>query len=175
MDSCAPVPPPPTSGRKSPPDKVRTYQGAASCVHPGQDAEATEELGQHRDDLRALYPAGLGRMDITSLREFFIRDVLVYEIAHHVDQRPYTTTKERECFAEAFALEHGSGTTRLAAFENFAATMIQVSEVQKARSAEARVIGREKSELPGHANGASHMNQNATHPVDYLAPEKIDL
>ena len=52
------------------------------------------------------YPAGQGTC-LTWLRDFFIRDVLVHEIGHHVDQRRYTTTKERERFAEAFAKEYG--------------------------------------------------------------------
>jgi hypothetical protein len=53
------------------------------------------------------YPAGQKGTCLTSLHDFFIRDVLVHEVGHHVDQRRSSTTKERERFAEAFAREHG--------------------------------------------------------------------
>lgn len=52
------------------------------------------------------YPADQSTC-LTRLRDFFIRDVLVHEIGHHVDQRRNCTTKERERFADAFAREHG--------------------------------------------------------------------
>jgi len=50
-------------------------------------------------------PAGSGRYSLTESRTFFISDVLVHEIGHHVDKR-HTTTKERERFAEAFAKQN---------------------------------------------------------------------
>ena len=52
------------------------------------------------------YPSEGRRLNPTQLRTYFIRNVLVHEIGHHVDQH-YTTTKERERFAEAFAKEYG--------------------------------------------------------------------
>lgn len=53
------------------------------------------------------YPSDGRRFNPTQLRVYFIRNVLVHEIGHHVDQRHDTTRKERERFAEAFAKEYG--------------------------------------------------------------------
>ena len=50
------------------------------------------------------YP--FGRADLNWLNRFYIRDVLMHEIGHHVDQF-YTTTQKRERFAEQFARKHG--------------------------------------------------------------------
>ncbi len=53
------------------------------------------------------FPFGAGNVNLTTLHSFYLRDVLVHEIGHHVDERRFTTKKERERFAEAFAREHG--------------------------------------------------------------------
>ncbi len=53
------------------------------------------------------YPSGLGQWNPTDLRAFYVCDLLVHEIGHHVDQRPYSTKNEREKFAEAFARYYG--------------------------------------------------------------------
>jgi len=50
------------------------------------------------------YP--FGRADLVWLRRFYVRDVLMHEIGHHVDSRN-TTRKDRERFAEEFAKKHG--------------------------------------------------------------------
>ena len=53
------------------------------------------------------FPQKAPRGELARLRAFFLHDVLVHEIGHHVDQRRYSTTKEREQFAEQFVREHG--------------------------------------------------------------------
>lgn len=50
------------------------------------------------------YP--FGRAELTSLRRFYIRNVLMHEIGHHVDTQNLTR-KDRERFAEQFARMHG--------------------------------------------------------------------
>lgn len=50
------------------------------------------------------YPFGWA--DLDSLRRFYLRNVLMHEIGHHVDSRN-VTLKDRERFAENFALKHG--------------------------------------------------------------------
>lgn len=45
--------------------------------------------------------------DLNALPTFYLQDVLMHEIGHHVDGRPNTTKKERESFADWFAAEHG--------------------------------------------------------------------
>lgn len=42
-----------------------------------------------------------------SMKTFYLKDVLIHEVGHHVDQRPYTTQKESEIFANAFAIKYG--------------------------------------------------------------------
>lgn len=49
------------------------------------------------------------RRCLTRLQVMFLNDVLIHEVGHHVDQRPYTTTKEKEKFADAFAIKYGLG------------------------------------------------------------------
>jgi hypothetical protein len=50
------------------------------------------------------YP--FGRTDLDSLRRFYLRDVLMHEIGHHLDTQN-VTREARERFAERFALKHG--------------------------------------------------------------------
>ncbi len=50
------------------------------------------------------YP--FGRAELTSLRRFYLRDVLMHEIGHHLDNRN-VTRQDRERFAEQFARKHG--------------------------------------------------------------------
>jgi hypothetical protein len=50
------------------------------------------------------YP--FGRANLTWLRRFYIRDVLMHEIGHHVDELN-TTRAKRERFADRFAEVHG--------------------------------------------------------------------
>jgi hypothetical protein len=49
-----------------------------------------------------------------ALRDFFLNNVLIHELGHVLDQRN-TTVKDRERYAEWFALEHGYKPTRRAA------------------------------------------------------------
>jgi hypothetical protein len=42
-----------------------------------------------------------------SLRDFYLRDVFVHEIGHHVDKRYSKSLKKQEGFAEWFATEYG--------------------------------------------------------------------
>ena len=46
------------------------------------------------------------RAELVSLRRFYLRNVLMHEIGHHLDTRnlPY---KDRELFAQRFARDHG--------------------------------------------------------------------
>jgi hypothetical protein len=46
------------------------------------------------------------RVDLVWLRRFYVRDVLMHEIGHHVD-RWSSTPEERERFANQFAKTHG--------------------------------------------------------------------
>jgi hypothetical protein len=50
------------------------------------------------------YP--FGQAELISLRRFYLRDVLMHEIGHHLDTRN-VTRKDRERFAEQFAKIHG--------------------------------------------------------------------
>lgn len=50
------------------------------------------------------YP--FGRADLTWLQRFYLRDVLMHEIGHHLDSRNITH-EDRERFAEQFAERHG--------------------------------------------------------------------
>jgi hypothetical protein len=50
------------------------------------------------------YP--FGRADLVWLRRFYLRNVLMHEIGHHLDSRNITR-KDRERFAEQFAERHG--------------------------------------------------------------------
>jgi hypothetical protein len=44
----------------------------------------------------------LGRWDLDSLRQFYLDDVLVHEVAHHVDRDRVAPTDTREGFANSF-------------------------------------------------------------------------
>ena len=50
------------------------------------------------------YP--FGWTDLDTLRRFYLRDVLMHEMGHHVDSQN-VTKKARERFAEWFASKHG--------------------------------------------------------------------
>lgn len=50
------------------------------------------------------YP--FGRSELISLRRFYLRNVLMHEIGHHLDTRNLER-KDRERFAEQFARTHG--------------------------------------------------------------------
>jgi hypothetical protein len=50
------------------------------------------------------YP--FGRAELNSLRRFYLRNVLMHELGHHVDTRN-STKKDREKFAEAFVRKNG--------------------------------------------------------------------
>jgi hypothetical protein len=47
-----------------------------------------------------------GRADLNWIHRFYLRNVLMHEVGHHVDLRN-KTTKDREQFAERFARTHG--------------------------------------------------------------------
>lgn len=50
------------------------------------------------------YPFDLAsRWNLDALRDFYIDDVLVHEVAHHNDRRPGTSRKKREGFANSVA------------------------------------------------------------------------
>jgi hypothetical protein len=53
-----------------------------------------------------LHAFPFGRADLVWLRRFYLRDVLMHEIGHHVD-RSNIARKDRERFAEEFARIHG--------------------------------------------------------------------
>ena len=53
-----------------------------------------------------LHPCPQGRADLDWLRRFYLRDVLMHELGHHLDLQN-TTRKDRERFAEEFAQKHG--------------------------------------------------------------------
>ena len=48
-----------------------------------------------------------------AIRDFYLNNVLIHELGHILDNRN-TNTKDRERFAEWFALEHGYKATRRA-------------------------------------------------------------
>jgi len=53
------------------------------------------------------YPFDLAsRWNLDSLRDFYLEDVLVHEVAHHIDRRPGESRKKREGFANSFAERH---------------------------------------------------------------------
>jgi hypothetical protein len=53
-----------------------------------------------------LHAFPFGRADLNWVHRFYLRDVLMHEIGHHVDSRN-TTRKDREQFAQRFARTHG--------------------------------------------------------------------
>jgi hypothetical protein len=57
--------------------------------------------------LHAYPSSGWRASNLSNMRAFFLRHVLVHEIGHHVDTRVGVTTKERERFANNFARQHG--------------------------------------------------------------------
>lgn len=49
------------------------------------------------------YPFDLAcRENLDSLRDFYLDDALVHEVAHHIDRRPGESRKKREGFANSF-------------------------------------------------------------------------
>jgi len=58
------------------------------------------EVGQTTDGLRV-------RFDGQAIRRFYIRDVLMHEIGHHVDRYWMKPNRKKEGFAEWFATEFG--------------------------------------------------------------------
>jgi hypothetical protein len=53
-----------------------------------------------------LHAYAFGRAELVSLRRFYLRDVLMHEIGHHLDLKNITR-KDRKRFATQFAKEHG--------------------------------------------------------------------
>jgi hypothetical protein len=53
-----------------------------------------------------LHASPYRRVNLDWLRRFYVRNVLMHELGHHVDVTN-TTTRERERFAEHFAKAHG--------------------------------------------------------------------
>jgi len=53
------------------------------------------------------HPFELGHFNLDSLREFFLDDVLIHEIAHHIDRKRDTNKATKEGFAYAFAQRKG--------------------------------------------------------------------
>ena len=45
--------------------------------------------------------------DEISLKRFYLEDVLMHEIGHHVDKHNHSTRSEKENFAKWFATEYG--------------------------------------------------------------------
>ena len=77
----------------------RTAQTTASldCIH--RDAPFDSSHRRHH-----AYP--FGRAELISLRRFYLRNVLMHEVGHHLDTGNLTR-KDRERFAEQFAERHG--------------------------------------------------------------------
>jgi hypothetical protein len=67
---------------------------------------ATTFYGHYWRSCVFLHAYPFGRADLVWLRRFYLRDVLMHEIGHHLDSRN-TTHKDRERYAEQFAEKHG--------------------------------------------------------------------
>jgi hypothetical protein len=67
---------------------------------------ATTFYGHYWRNCVFLHAYPFGRAELTSLRRFYLRDVLMHEIGHHLDTRNLAL-KDRERFAEQFARTHG--------------------------------------------------------------------
>lgn len=66
----------------------------------------TSFLGHYYNRCVFLHAYPFGRSDLHSLRRFFLRDVLMHEIGHHVDTWN-ESYEDREKFAEDFAQKYG--------------------------------------------------------------------
>ena len=67
---------------------------------------ATTVYGTYWRDCVFLHAYPFGRAELISLRRFYVRNVLMHEIGHHLDTRNLAR-KDRERFAEQFARIHG--------------------------------------------------------------------
>jgi hypothetical protein len=67
---------------------------------------ATTFYGHYWNRCVFLHACPFGRAELTSLRRFYLRNVLMHEIGHHLDTQNLTR-KDRERFAEQFANTHG--------------------------------------------------------------------
>jgi hypothetical protein len=67
---------------------------------------ATTFYGRYWKNCVFLHAYPFGRAELVSLRRFYVRNVLMHEIGHHLDARN-VTQKDREQFAEQFAKKHG--------------------------------------------------------------------
>jgi hypothetical protein len=67
---------------------------------------ATSFYGHDWNSCVFLHAYPFGWADLDSLRRFYLRDVLMHEIGHHLDLHN-VTRKDRERFAEQFARKHG--------------------------------------------------------------------
>jgi len=68
--------------------------------------KATSYCGHYWRDCVFLHAYPFGRSDLNWLRRFYLRDVLMHEIGHHVDSHN-VTREARERFADQFASKHG--------------------------------------------------------------------
>lgn len=53
-----------------------------------------------------LHAFPFGRSNLDTIRRYYLRNVLMHEVGHHVDTWNFTTQK-REQFADQFAIKHG--------------------------------------------------------------------
>ena len=67
---------------------------------------ATTFYGHYWRKCVFLHAYPFGRSELVSLRRFYLRNVLMHEIGHHLDTRNITR-KDREKFANQFASTHG--------------------------------------------------------------------
>ncbi len=68
--------------------------------------KTTWYYGHYWNDCVFLHAYPFGRANLDWLRRFYLRDVLMHEIGHHMDSHNITK-KARERFAEWFASKHG--------------------------------------------------------------------
>lgn len=67
---------------------------------------ATAFFGHYWRSCVYLHAYPYGQADLVWLRRFYLRDVLMHEIGHHMDSRN-VSKKDREHFAEEFARKNG--------------------------------------------------------------------
>ncbi len=67
---------------------------------------ATTFYGHYWKSCVFLHAYPFGRVELVSLRRFYLRDVLMHEIGHHLDSKNLSRA-DREQFAEQFAKPHG--------------------------------------------------------------------
>jgi len=67
---------------------------------------STAFYGHYWRECVFLHAYPFGRADLNWLHRFYLRDVLMHEIGHHLDERN-TSRKDRERFAERFAKAFG--------------------------------------------------------------------